>query len=214
MKKDAAETTQWSSKLAYAVGLLVADGSLSNDGRHIDFTSKDYMLVNALRRCLGKEHCKIGTKHSGTSDKVYYRIQFSDKQLYIWLTKIGVMPRKSTSITKVEVPSKFFFVFLRGVFDGDGTIYETRDLRWKEATTVAMGFASGSEEFLQWLRYEINQLLDTTGFITKGARVLQLRYGKQDARSIFNELYKDSSTPRLERKFAKMQKILRIVEPS
>lgn len=31
----------WSPEIAYAVGLLTTDGSLSIDGRHIDFTSKD-----------------------------------------------------------------------------------------------------------------------------------------------------------------------------
>ena len=32
---------KWTSELAYAVGLLTTDGSLSKDGRHIDLTSKD-----------------------------------------------------------------------------------------------------------------------------------------------------------------------------
>ncbi len=40
---------QWSPELAYAIGLLVADGCLSKDGRHIDFTSKDLELVESFK---------------------------------------------------------------------------------------------------------------------------------------------------------------------
>jgi len=31
----------WSSDLAYAIGLIATAGCLLNDGRHIDFTSKN-----------------------------------------------------------------------------------------------------------------------------------------------------------------------------
>lgn len=38
---------KWSPEFAYAIGLLVTDGSLSKDGIHIDFTSNDKeQLVN------------------------------------------------------------------------------------------------------------------------------------------------------------------------
>jgi len=34
-------STIWSKELAYVIGLLVTDGCLSKNGRHIDPTSKD-----------------------------------------------------------------------------------------------------------------------------------------------------------------------------
>ncbi|PIP23436.1 MAG: hypothetical protein COX36_03420, partial [Candidatus Nealsonbacteria bacterium CG23_combo_of_CG06-09_8_20_14_all_38_19] len=64
------ERIRWSPKLAYIVGLLATDGSLSIDGRHIDFTSKDVQLLKTFKKCLGLKN-KIGFKSSGFSKKKY-----------------------------------------------------------------------------------------------------------------------------------------------
>ena len=53
---------EWSPELVYAVGLITADGSLSKNGRHIDFTSKDLDQIKTYCKCLGIEDIKIGTK--------------------------------------------------------------------------------------------------------------------------------------------------------
>lgn len=41
---------EWSSDLAYAIGLITTDGSLSIDGRHINLTSKDIDQVETFAR--------------------------------------------------------------------------------------------------------------------------------------------------------------------
>lgn len=43
---------RWSANFAYAIGLLVTDGSLSKDGRHTDFTSKDIEQIKHFLSCL------------------------------------------------------------------------------------------------------------------------------------------------------------------
>jgi DNA-binding transcriptional regulator WhiA len=214
MKRQKLDRTIWSPHTAYAIGLLVADGSLSKDGRHLDFTSKDKDLIVHFQNCLNLHHCKIGTKSSGTTPKrTYYRVQFSDKHFYDWLQTIGIHPNKSLTIGEVTLPDELFFDFLRGVFDGDGTIYKYEDRRWQNSTTIALGFASGSEAFLLWLHTQLQVRLGVTGFVTKGARVLQLRFGKRDALLITQAMYNDLTLPHLARKFAKVRKILRISSP-
>jgi hypothetical protein len=44
---------EWNTNLAYAIGLITTDGSLSSDGRHIIFVSKDVALIKTFKRCLG-----------------------------------------------------------------------------------------------------------------------------------------------------------------
>lgn len=75
-KPKGAVKIEWSPKFAYAIGLLTADGCLLNDGRHIDFTSKDLEQVVTFKKCFGIK-TKIGIKHSGTGN-LYHRIQFGD----------------------------------------------------------------------------------------------------------------------------------------
>ena len=52
MKRLSRIKIEWSPEFAYAIGLIVTDGSLSKDGRHINFSSKDLP-------CLGRKHLKI-----------------------------------------------------------------------------------------------------------------------------------------------------------
>jgi hypothetical protein len=57
---------KWSSNFAYAIGLLVTDGNLSKDGRHIELTSKDKEQIINFIYCLKIRNNKIGTKYSST----------------------------------------------------------------------------------------------------------------------------------------------------
>ena len=51
---------QWSADFAYALGLLVTDGSLSKDGRHICFTSTDLEQIKNYTKALQITNIKIG----------------------------------------------------------------------------------------------------------------------------------------------------------
>jgi len=120
---------KWFPNFFYAIGLLTTDGNLSKDGRHLGFTSKDIQLAKTFKKCLDLTNVKIGTKTSGSADKRYPRIQFSNIKLYQRLLKIGLTPNKSKTISKLKIPNKYFFDFLRGHFDGDGSCYSYWDPR-------------------------------------------------------------------------------------
>jgi len=66
---------KWSSDFAYAVGLIVTDGSLSKDGRHIIFVSKDLDLIENFQVALRIKANVSGKIGGYNSDKRYYVIQ-------------------------------------------------------------------------------------------------------------------------------------------
>src|SRR3989338_5725455 len=113
---------EWSPEFAYAIGLLTTDGSLSIDGRHINFTSKDVELVELFKKCLNLQN-RIGLKSGVTKIKNISQVQFGDVNFYKFLQSIGLMPRKTKLLAALEVPDWYFFDFLRVNFDGDGTFY-------------------------------------------------------------------------------------------
>lgn len=203
--------TNWRPALAYAVGLMAADGSLSKNGRHIDFTSKDRDQVETFLQCLAIDDIKIGTKKS-THDKstLYYRSQFGDVLFYDWLVEIGLSANKSLTLGALHIPDEYFFDFVRGEWDGDGTIYCSKDKRWKNSFVVSITFASGSIDFLMWLQTEINKRLKTTGHIKRGAKVLQLCYARADSKKLFDAMFYEQNSPHLRRKFAKAAEIFRM----
>ncbi len=140
---------KWSPEFAYAIGLLAADGSLSKDKRHIDFTSKDLDLIMTFKKCLCINH-KIGIKNQGAYNQIF-RIQFGSVQLYAFLETIGLTKAKSKTIQRVDVPVEFFFDFFRGLYDGDGSSYSYWDKRWKSSFMFYISVASASPNFLIWL---------------------------------------------------------------
>lgn len=204
-------STKWSPNLAYAVGLITTDGCLSKDGRHITFTSKDLQLIEAFKESLNVTHVKTGLTTSGNgSGKKYLRVQLSDVRFYKWLKEIGLTPRKSLTLGELNIPRIFFFDFLRGCFDGDGTIYSFWDKRWRSSYMFYLAFNSGSLKHLHWLQKEIDSAIGIFGRIKLGKRCYQLNFAKQATRILWSSMFYKDKLPYLERKFIKAQSIFAI----
>ncbi|MHB1086956.1 MAG: LAGLIDADG family homing endonuclease [Minisyncoccota bacterium] len=124
------------------------------------------------------------------------------------------MPNKSKVIGKIKVPSKYFFDFLRGVFDGDGSVYSYRDKRWPSSHMYYVSFASASPDFLAWIQRELQSCLYVTGHITsaRGHSTKQLKYGKREGLVILRRMYRNAPQGAyLSRKHLKITKMLAIV---
>lgn len=214
MKPKRKVKIEWSPKFAYAVGLLVTDGNLSPDQRHINFTSKDYELVRLFKEAFGLNN-KIGRKARGYSkDKKYFVVQFGDVQFYNYLLKIGLTPNKSKTIGKIDVPSKYFFDFLRGHLDGDGTFHSYFDPRWRNSYMFYTIFMSASRKQIDWLREEISAHLNISGHITKSknSSVYQLKYAKAESLKLLSKLYYNPLVMCLSRKRRKIEKALAVID--
>jgi len=174
---------KWSPEFAYAIGLLTTDGNLSPDGRHINFTSKDRELAETFKRILKIDNV-IGRKARGyEQEKKYFVIQFGDVLFYRFLETIGLMPNKSKLLGSLEIPDIYFFDFLRGHFDGDGTFYSYWDPRWRSSFMFYTEFISASRKHIDWLQKTLLEKLKIKGHIThSGGKVCyQLKYAKKES---------------------------------
>lgn len=200
----------WSPNFAYAIGLIVTDGNLSTDRRHINFTSKDLELIKNFKMCLKIDN-SIGKKaRGGEKIKKYFVIQFGDVVFYKFLMDIGLMPAKSKIIKDIKIPNKYFFDFLRGHFDGDGTFYAYFDPRWKSSYMFYAVFISASKNHILWLQNKIYSHLKIKGHITKSKRhsTYHLKYAKKESLQLLPKMYYDNSVICLSRKRTKVYKIL------
>ncbi len=189
--------------MAYLVGLLTSDGCLIGDGRHIALTSKDIDIIQMTQTILHKEHLKIGTK-IGQFKTSTYQFQFADAALYDFLILAGITPAKSKTIQSVDLPDEYYFAFLRGHFDGDGTIYGYIDPRWNKSYMYYTSFASASPNFLVWLDGQNARLIGTSpGKIQSKTRVHTLTYAKKNSRLIFHAMYHNRPAYKLTRKYDK-----------
>lgn len=204
----------WSREFAYAIGLLVTDGNLSTLQKHISLSSNDREQIINFKNCL-KLSNKISRNVSGTSEKIGYRIQFGDVLFYDFLLKIGITPRKSKTIGKVKIPDKYFFDFLRGHFDGDGTFHSYFDKRWKSSFMMYVYFYSASDAHIRWLQAKIHKFANISGYITESRKdsVIVLRYAKQESLILLKRMYRNTH-PSLSRKYLKIKRALCIMGKS
>lgn len=203
---------RWSANFAYAIGLLVTDGCLYGDYRHMSLTTKDLEQAENFRKCLGLT-VKIGLKSRGASkEKKYYHVQFGDVLFYEFLQSIGLTPAKSKTIGEVQVPDEYFFDYLRGCFDGDGSFYSYWDPRWRSSHMFYVIFVSASKEHVKWLRHTLKERAGVDGHITDDGKksTQQLKYAKKEALVIIEKMYYNSRVVCLGRKRAKVKKALAI----
>ncbi len=209
MKPQGKVKIQWSPEFAYAIGLLASDGCLSSSQRHITLVSKDREMLENFKKCLNIDN-KIANHPSGRGSAL--KVQFGDILFYEFLCEIGVTPRKSKTIGKLTIPSEFFFDFLRGSFDGDGTFYSYFDPRWKSSFMFYTVFASASRNHIDWLRGELFASLGISGHVTGGANIstMQLRYAKASSLILLPKLYYNRGVVCLSRKRRKIESALAI----
>ena len=199
----------WNSQIAYVAGVIASDGCLSNNGRHLNVTSTDMEMLENVRKILDLR-VKIGTKRNGFGGFGNF-IQFGDVSLYDFLLKAGITPAKSKTILKVDVPDLYYGDFLRGLFDGDGTVYGYWDPRWRSSFMYYVGFISASINFLHWISATNERLVKTSpGKISQMSRASVLRYAKSDSQKLFNLMYKNFNAPCLNRKRAKFVDFLKL----
>ena len=113
---------------AYWLGFIVADGNVNKNGfnMQINLNAKDGKHLQKLADVFGKKvkYTNYYNKNKGTEYQGVY-LCVSSKKLCSDLNSLGMLPNKTdlnqSSILK-NINDKMFPHFVRGIFDGDGSI--------------------------------------------------------------------------------------------
>ena len=211
----------WTSELAYAIGLITTDGSLSKDKRHIEFTTTDLQLAKLIKRYLSFQ-TKIAKKPpSGFGKKFVYRINFGNVKLYKWLEKIGLRNNKTYSLGRLKIPNRYMADFLRGHLDGDGSvftyvdrymIYKGRRYTYHRLYTA---FNSNRVGHLKWIQSNIKENLNIKGALSSYQKknrkfpMWKLRFAKKESLKLLCWLYYKPDIPSLKRKRKIVERFLK-----
>jgi len=195
---------------AYILGLIISDGYVDNHSK-LSFTSKDMELVVLFKRELKSEH-KLATYDvfDKRTNKIYTRhsIQIASKEIISDLNKLGVFSNKSFNCSMPEIPEQYFWHFVRGIFDGDGTV--NKEKIKKEG---ALRFSIiGSENLITVLKDMFSTLglsntkLDVTKYHQNNNKIVKMHYYSYKDLSILKEkIYENSEGLRLTRKYELFQ---------
>ena len=118
-----------SEEKAYFLGFIYADGSVSSKGYTLvlGLAEKDGYIVEKFAECLETDY-KVRHYIQNTTYKDNFeecRITISNKKIKEDLNKLGVFPGKTLKCsfpTSNQVPDNLIHHFIRGFFDGDGSI--------------------------------------------------------------------------------------------
>lgn len=186
-----------SKEKAYWLGFLYADGCVHSNSNEISITLKDRDHLEKFRKAI-KSNNKIGEsidKRFSSMPKIYH-FSIKDKQLKSDLIKWGCVPNKSLTLTKIpNIPRDFVSHFIRGYFDGDGSLH------WLNGTKNFRISFVGTAPFLKDIQKELGLSLSLGQQEGNQSKYFQVA-GRKQVPMILDYIYKDSDENiRLTRKY-------------
>lgn len=190
---------------AYWLGFIYADGSVGQDkgkGANggwtlaIELKYSDSYLLNELATDLQSNllprEVKCNKNRNGWKSKHNAKIAFSSKKLCQDLIKHGAVPNKTHKLeTLPPIPKRLIRHFIRGYFDGDGTIY--KDSQNKNQPRIAFyGTHAFADSLQQCLADELG-ITNKNVTSQKEANVSFISYGVRETKIICEWFYKRST---------------------
>lgn len=144
--------------------------------------------------------------------------------LWRFLAAAGLTPRKSLTLGALRVPDEHFFDCARGLLDGDGSIANfvhrpTRrahpDYRYER---LVVKFHSASREHIDWLRETVMRIAGLRGYLGthraagRSNPLYSLRYGKHASIALLRAMYREPTSPCLQRA-GDLARVLRAPRP-
>lgn len=179
----------WSHNMAYVLGFWFADGCIYG-GKMFDITlhKKDKYILKQI----AKELEYNGNLYDNV-DRQSCRINFSCKVIYNDIVALGGQERKSFSLTFPDVPEEFLPDFIRGYFDGDGSVMNLKNNRLNSA------FTCGNKEFLKALLKILKEKAGIEGGSFDDSSY-SLKFGKKDTIRLGQYIYQNNPELFLSRK--------------
>lgn len=189
-----------SSEKAYWLGMMLSDGNVGKDNS-INLSLKDREHIEKFKKAIGAINHKITVVEDNRWEKSCFSYCFSmkDKKMAYDLAQYGCVPNKTyINFNFPQIDNAYIYDFIRGYFDGDGSIYYSKDGRCK------LDWA-GQKNFLQDLKIVLQKENISLCQNIKSKLTYSLRIcGQKDILRILHLMY-DGSTEdiRLNRKYEK-----------
>ncbi len=204
---------KWSPEMAYVLGYFAADGSMyvnPRGSKYITFSSVDREMLEKVKQNLNSKHKIALRKRYNKNWQDSFTFQIGSKEMYGDLIKLGFMQKKAHRFHLPKVPKKYMNHFIRGYFDGDGSVSygyaSIKNRNYKMVPYVSSCFASANLNFLKELSGILRKNINMgKGHIQKKSG--HLNYSKADSIKLFKYMYKGAPKALyLERKYNKFEK--------
>jgi hypothetical protein len=174
--------SEWSPQMAWVLGLLFTDGYIVEEGTGLRACSGLSVVLASIDRDMlenVRTHLKstrpIRKKvQSYDKTKHIYSFDFYRKKMRDDLQKLGLIQRKSLTMKFPNVPEEYMRHFIRGCWDGDGSVYIGKNNK------INASYVSGSKDFIERLAHELHKIgicRKKISQISKDLKEMKLKYG-------------------------------------
>lgn len=197
---------QWTEQSAYILGFWYADGNLTfhKKGKSVFkrwcLTNTDKQIMTNLSEILGKSltvEINKSERSKGHNWKPCYRIRIYSDKLFDFCYDIIKTTRKSYQNNLPVVPNEYFHHFVRGYFDGDGSIYYKHyfSRHRKVIANLNTTFTAGLDcrPLLESLRDRIRQFLPLGKKMIYGKTARKLIFAQYDSALLCEWMYKNAT---------------------
>lgn len=197
---------------SYFLGLIYSDGCITKSSLRITLQEEDSYILEKLLKELSADAKLYDIKKRKITHKNQKLLAISNKKIVNDLNSLGVFQNKSLSIefpTNDILPIKYLPHFIRGVFDGDGSVFNyERMINNKKYIEYGLTIIS-TEHFIK----KLNEILNCGNiYKTNNGKNYFISFkNKKDIKKIVDFLYQDS-TIHLNRKYEKVKEILEFLE--
>lgn len=199
----------WSNNMAYILGFICADGCINLDTRKNGRYGRIYFSIHKNDRKLLEEiaielGCSIKQVHDRKKEASSYLYVYST-EMYDDLVSLGLTSNKSLTLQWLDIPDEYLKDFIRGYYDGDGSITEVQQtLNYYKLVIQFLGTENFLKGIVNTFQNKLH-IIDTGKKIEKTqTRIHCLRYRTKQARNILLWLYEDCEL-KLDRKYNKFQ---------
>lgn len=195
---------QENNLMSYVLGFLASDGCVTDDNQIIiNLSQKDRNFLMQLNTLLGNE--REIKDYSTNEGYLVSKLQFSSKKIADQLKRYNIVPRKTKIFSfPKNLNSEYSIDFIRGYFDGDGSIYQNG------YNSIGLSITSYKEDVLQDIQNIFKDKGIINGHIRKrgGPSILyDLRYYTPEIKQIYLLFYKNNPFC-LMRKRQRMEELL------
>lgn len=189
---------------AYFLGFLMADGNIHENKMCLSLHKQDEHILHSFKNSMNSEHPIH--KHKKNQVRFYVR----SKQICADLIELGCTKKKSLTLELKDniIPDDLFHHFVRGYFDGDGSISYSKKgdfLRWNWEL-------AGTKQLLTKIQEKLDVLNLSFQEIRQFEKIFKLRVSKtktNELKKLYDYLYQDASLF-LIRKKKKMEEIFQL----
>jgi len=137
-------------QITYLLGFIYADGSLYGERKSCAIAQKSPEILEKIKTLMSCNKKLYRVENWPTGYR--YVLDLNDEEIYEDLLKLDVTPAKSLTIKFPDMRTECVRHFIRGCWDGDGSVYYE-----KKTDKISASYVGGSLEFIKGMLAELGK---------------------------------------------------------